>query len=87
MYMYADDTTLFCCLEDLNSVNREQVVNSELKSVHLCLSKNRLTLNANKSKYMLFCNRKNTQLPKLNLLKKTMATSSLALSSIFMVSI
>ena len=65
--MYADDTTLYCCLEDIESVNKELVLNSELKSVHLWLSANKLTLNLNKSKYMLFSKHKNTQLPKLNL--------------------
>ena len=45
--MCADDITLYCCLEDIDSVNREQVLNSELKSVHLWLSANKLTLNAN----------------------------------------
>ena len=58
---------MHCCLEDIDSVNREQVLNNELKSVHLWLSANKLTLNANKSKYMLFSKPKNTQLPKLNL--------------------
>ena len=62
--MYAVDTTLYCCLEDIDSVNKEQVLNNELKSVHLWLSANKLTLNANKSKYMLFSKHKNTQLPK-----------------------
>ena len=52
--MYADDTTLYCCLEDIDSVNKELVLNSELKSAHLWLSANKLTLNVNKSKYMLF---------------------------------
>ena len=65
--MYADDITLFCCLEDIDSVNKELVLNSELKSVHLWLSANKLTLNVNKSKYMLFSKHENTQLPKLNL--------------------
>ena len=65
--MYVDDNTLYCCLEDIDSVNREQVLNNKLKSVHLWLSANKLTLNANKSKYMLFSKHKHTQLPKLNL--------------------
>ena len=58
--MYADDKSLYCCLEDINSVNKEQVLNSELKSVHLWLSANKLVLNVNKSKYMLFSKHKNT---------------------------
>ena len=65
--MYADDTTLYCCLEDIDNINKEQVLNNELKRVHLWLSANKLTLNVNKSKYMLFSKHENTQLPKLNL--------------------
>ena len=65
--MYADDTTLYCCLKDIDSVNKEPVLNSKLKGVQLWLSANKLTLNVNKSNYMLFSKHKNTQLPKLNL--------------------
>ena len=67
--MYADDTTVYCCLEDIDSVNKELVLNSELKSVHLLvwLSANKLTLNVNRSKYMLFSKHKNNLLQKLNL--------------------
>ena len=67
--MYADDTTLYCCLEDIDSVNKQQVLNNELKSVHFWLSANKLTLNVNKSRYtcMLFSKHKNTQMAKLNL--------------------
>ena len=65
--MYADDTTLYCCLEDIDSVNKQQVLNNELKSVHLWLSANKWTLNVNKSRYMLFSKHKNTQMAKLNL--------------------
>ena len=32
--MYADDTTLICCLEDIESDNKELVLNSELQRVH-----------------------------------------------------
>ena len=65
--MYADDTTLYCSLEDIDNINKEQILNSVLKSVHLWLSANKLTLHVNKSKFMLFSKHKNTQLPKLNL--------------------
>ena len=78
--MYADDTTLYCCLEDIDSKNKKQVLKSELKSVHLWLSANKLILNVNKLKFMLFSKHKNTQVPKLNL---QIATSSLLLSLIF----
>ena len=42
--MYADDTTLYYCLEDIDIVNKEMVLNSELKTVHLWLSANKVTL-------------------------------------------
>ena len=32
--MYANDTTLYCCLQNIDSVNNELVLNSELKGVH-----------------------------------------------------
>ena len=81
--MYADDTTLYFCLKDIDSVNKEQVLNNELKSVHLWLSAKKLTLNVNKSKYMLFSKHKNTQPPKVNL----QINNSLLLSLISWVSI
>ena len=28
--MYADDTTLYCCLEDINHVNKQAILNQEL---------------------------------------------------------
>ena len=32
--MYADDTTLFCCLEDIKSDNKKLVLNNKLQRVH-----------------------------------------------------
>ena len=56
--MYADDTTLYCCLEDIASEDKAHTLNIELKRVHSCLNANRLTLNVNKTKYILFCKRR-----------------------------
>ena len=50
--LYADDTTLFCNLEDIDSDNKEYTLNQELQHVHECLLANRLQLNV--KKYMLF---------------------------------
>ena len=36
--MYADDTTLFCCLEDNEFDNKELVLNNELQRVHSWLN-------------------------------------------------
>ena len=52
--MYADDTTLYCCLEDIDHVNKQAVVNQELHQIHNWFIANGLKLNTNKSKYMIF---------------------------------
>ena len=52
--MYADDTTLYCCLEDINSSNKNEIINNELQKVNRWLVSNKLSLNVNKTKYMLF---------------------------------
>ena len=52
--MYADDTTLYCCLEDINHVNKQAILNQELDHFHNWLVANGLKLNTNKSKYIVF---------------------------------
>ena len=52
--MYADDTTLFCSLDSINLENRERIINNELQNVSNWLVSNKLTLNVNKTKYMMF---------------------------------
>ena len=32
--MYADDTTLYCCLEDINHANKQAILNQELDQIH-----------------------------------------------------
>ena len=66
-FMYADAITPFCCQEDITSDNEEVVLNSDLQSVHSRLKANRLSLNVNKTKYMLFCKQKGTKIRELNL--------------------
>ena len=65
--MYADDTTLYCCLEDIASEDKAHTLNIELERVHSWLNANRLTLNVNKTKYMLFCKRRNNHTTELTL--------------------
>ena len=64
--MYADDTTLYCCLEDITSKNKSHIINIELEGVHSWLKANRLALNVNKTKYMLFSKRKNNHPSEIN---------------------
>ena len=51
--MYADDTSLFCCLEDIQSPHKEYTLNRELQSVYKWLLANKLKLNVAKTKYMI----------------------------------
>ena len=65
--MYADDTTLYCCLEDIKSDNKEQILNNELECVYEWLNANKLSLNVRKTKYMIFQKYKNNGIGELNL--------------------
>ena len=49
--MYADDTTLYC---NLNGVNSEVTINIELSKISEWLSSNKLSLNIKKTKFMFF---------------------------------
>ena len=52
--MYADDTTLSCCVDTIQSNNIDEVINKELRKVNNWLVTNKLSLNFNKTKYMQF---------------------------------
>ena len=65
--MYADDTTLYCCLEDIKSDKKEQVLNKELQRVYSWLNANKLSLNVRKTKYMIFRKYKNNDIGELNI--------------------
>ena len=52
--MYADDITLFCCLKDIKSDNKVQILNNELQRVYEWRNANKLSLNVRKTKYMIF---------------------------------
>ena len=56
--MYADDTTLYCNLEDLVDCDTETAINRELQKINLWLLQNKLTLNVDKTKFMNFHKRK-----------------------------
>ena len=55
--MYADDTSLLCCLEDIQSPHKEHTLNQELQKVYKWLMANKLKLNIAKTKYMIFSKR------------------------------
>ena len=64
MIMYADDTTFFC---DINSIpDVEHSLNAELSKITDWLAANKLSLNANKPKFMVFhSDKKNSSISKI----------------------
>ena len=48
--MYADDTTLSCCVDTIQSNNIDKVINEELSKVNNWLVTNKLSLNFKKKK-------------------------------------
>ena len=51
MLRYADDTTLYC---NLNAVNSEVTINNELSKISEWLSSNKLSLNIEQTKFLVF---------------------------------
>ena len=56
--IYADDTTIYFNLEDFPSENREVLINDELEKVNKWLKLNKLAVNVDKTKSMLFHKRR-----------------------------
>ena len=48
--MYADDTTLYFNLEDIDSVNLNENINTHLEKINVWLKLNKLTINVSKTK-------------------------------------
>ena len=56
--MYADDTTLYFNLEDIDSVNMNESINIHLEKINVWLKLNKLTVNVSKTKFMIFHKRR-----------------------------
>ena len=52
--MYADDTTIYFNLEDFSNIIKETDINNELEKVNTWLKLNKLSLDTQKTKLMLF---------------------------------
>ena len=63
--MYADDTTIYFNLEDFDNLTKETDINRELEKVNIWLKLNKLSLNTQKTKLMLF-HRKQKHLDEFN---------------------
>ena len=64
--MYADDTTIYFNLEDHDSNNFKFEINAELQKVSMWLKKNKLSLNLDKTKLMIF-HRQQKRVKELNI--------------------
>ena len=65
--MYADDTTIYFNVEDFDTKNLEAEINKELEQVNRWLKVNKLSLNVEKTKIMIF-HRKRKHIPELKVL-------------------
>ena len=64
--MYADDTTIYFNLEDFDPYNLERDINNELEKITIWLKMNKLSLNVQKTKLMIF-HRRQKQINELNI--------------------
>ena len=64
--MYADDTTIYFNLEDFDPYNLERDINNDLEKITLWLKMNKLSLNVQKTKLMIF-HRRQKQINELNI--------------------
>ena len=65
MLMYADDTTIYC---NINQSVNEVVINAEFEKVNKWLCSNKLSLNIKKTKFMVFHhNQKQVQYPNITI--------------------
>ena len=64
--MYAADTTIYFNLEDFDPYHLKRDINNELEKITLWLKMNKLSLNVQKTKFMIF-HRKHKQISELNI--------------------
>ena len=64
--MYADDTTIYFNLEDFTHLNMENEINDEIEKITIWLKVNKLSLNVQKTKLMIF-HRKQKHIQNLNI--------------------
>ena len=57
--MYADDTTIYFNLENFTHLNMEMEINKEIEKINIWLKVNKLPLNVQKTKLMIFHKKNN----------------------------
>ena len=65
--MYADDTTIYFNLEDFTHLNMKNEINDEIEKIAIWLKVNKLSLNVQKTRLMIF-HRKQKHIQNLNIL-------------------
>ena len=61
--LYADDSTLSTCVPGDNVMDSAELINSELKCLDIWLKSNKISINGDKTKYMLFYYTKSVNYP------------------------
>ena len=64
--LYSDDSTLSTCVPGDNVTDAAELINSELKCLDRWLKSNKISSNADKTKYMLFSKNKNLNFPDIS---------------------
>ena len=65
--LYADDSTLSTCVPAHDDMDSAELINSELKCLYRWLKSNKISISADKTKYMLFSYNKNVNFPDINI--------------------
>ena len=81
--MYADDTTIYYNIEEFDQYNLQQDITNELENITLWLKRNKLSLNVQKTKLMIF-HRKQKQIKDLNVVISGIIPSNVWNHSIFL---
>ena len=64
--LYADDSTLSTCVPGDNVMDSVELINIELKCLDRWLKSNKISINADKTKYMLFSYNKAVNFPDIS---------------------
>ena len=74
--LYADDSTLSTCVPGDNAMDSAELINSELKCLDRWLKSNKISISADKPKYMLFSYNKNVNLADISVGNNTINETS-----------
>ena len=74
--LYADDSILSTCIPGNNVMDSAELINSELKCLDRWLKSNKISINADKTKYMLFSYSKYVNFPDISLGNNTINETS-----------